>query len=169
MSEFRTEASVRLTRTLIASEYGTTHARYAVPLDYPRLYKWIPGDTSTADGLAVLTHSGGQTGRWHLVRIDIKGDDLSDADASLTVAGNFLRVSPSGVTLTTDRTLTLSTTNAAAGDSIRVVRRAAGAFSYLVVNGGPGAGTLKDMDSADTWADFYFDDTNWILTGAGSL
>ena len=83
-----------------------------------------------------------------------------DADATLTANGSTTRRWTSA--LTADRTATLSVTGASKGDRLHVVRDAAGAFNLLVVNSGPGAGTLATL-AAGTFAIAEFDGTNWFL------
>jgi hypothetical protein len=145
----------------IETQPGAELPRYAMPLDRARVYEWIPEDTDTADSVKVLDHSGGHTGTWHEVRVPDKGADLGDASVSLTVAGEVWRTLPAA-TLTDNRTLTLSTTNAEEGDTLGVTRLDAGAFTVAFVNGGAGAGTLCTMPvSARAYALFYYDGTNW--------
>jgi hypothetical protein len=167
MIEFRKQAPVRLRRDQLSGEFGTTHARYSTPLDFARLYEWIPGNTDTADGLTLLDHSGGEIGRWRLVRIDIKGADLVDADATIQVGDNFLHVLPAATPLTAERTITLGTINARAGDIHRIVRRGEGGFSLLIDNGGVAGGQIFNFIAGDRWAEFYFDGTDWDVHGAG--
>ena len=66
-------------------------------------------------------------------------------------------------TMTADKTVTLSTTNALAGGSFRITRTAAGAFNLNV-----GTGPLKAM-AANTWAEFTYDGTAWYLSAGGAL
>jgi hypothetical protein len=66
-------------------------------------------------------------------------------------------------TLTADRTVTLSTTNAVKGARFRIVRTAGGAFNLNV-----GAGPLKAL-SANQWCDVEYDGSAWLLTAFGSL
>ena len=129
-----------------------------------------PNYLGEPDDLAVLSHNGGTAGRWRKVRVAIDGADLTDADATLTVAGNKLRRLPAATALTVNRTLTLSTTNAVRGDTIRIVREGLGAFTLAVVNGGAGAGTLFTLPvSVATWCEAYFDGTNWKRHGQGTF
>ena len=151
------------------SDQGPQLAHYEMPLDVPALFKWVAGDTSTADDVTVLTHTGGTAGRWIRVRLDVLGDDLTDADATIYVTGNFRRELPAA-TLGDNRTLTLGTTNAAAGDELTIVRRDVGAYTYQIDNGGAGGGTLCTLPvSTAYWADFHFDGTDWSVTRGGAL
>lgn len=73
-------------------------------------------------------------------------------------------------TLSQNGTLTLGTTGAVAGDQIEVTRTATGAFTYAIVNGGPGAGTLATFPASKVAsAKFQFDGTNWALRSIGQL
>lgn len=151
------------------SDQGPQLAHYELPLDVPALFKWVAGDTSTADDVTVLSHTGGTAGRWIRVRLNPVGSDLTDADATIHVTGNFRRELPAS-TLTANRVLTLGTTNAVAGDELTIVRYDAGAYTYQIDNGGAGAGTLCTFPvSAAYWADFAFDGTNWAVKRGGAL
>lgn len=162
-------ATIRTSVSVIESDQGPRIAHYERPLDYAKLYQWIVDDASTADDVAVLSHTGGTAGRWHLVRIDDLGDDLTDADATIYVGGKFDRVLPAS-TLTVNRTLTLGTTNAAAGDKLTIVRRDVEAYTYQIDNGGAGGGTLCTMPvSTAYWATFRFDGTDWSVWSGGAL
>jgi hypothetical protein len=154
----------------IASLVGAQTERYSIPLDIPALYKWVIGDVSTADGITVLTHQGGIVGRWKRVRLNVKGADLTDANESIGVGGNFLRFLPAATPLTVNRTKTLVTTNAEAGDEINVTRLGLGNFTMAIVNGGPAAGTLFTLPANEAWwCKAYFDGTNWLAHSAGKL
>jgi len=166
----RRAATIITSKALLESSTGPNIPEYNIPLDTPRLYRWAVGSTATDDNLTVLSASGGTAGRHILVRDSIKGDDLTNADETLTVAGNFFRMLPATTTLTASRTKTLSTTNAAAGDIIHITRLGLGAFTMLIVNGGAGAGTLFTLPSgAAWWAKAYFDGTNWLAHSAGAM
>lgn len=97
------------------------------------------------------------------------GAALTDADATITVAGGNRRVL-SASTLTDNRTITLGTSGAANGDTIEIVRFDTGAYTVAVVNGGVGAGTLLTFAvSARLYAKFKFDGTDWALDERRSL
>jgi hypothetical protein len=66
-------------------------------------------------------------------------------------------------TLTANRAVTLSTTNAQTGQTFRITRTGGGAFTLDV-----GTGPLKSL-ATNTWADFTFDGTNWYLAAYGAL
>lgn len=152
----------------IEADRGPDVEKYAVPLDAPRLYKWIVGSSDTADSVTVLSHMGGTAGRWKLQRVTDKGANLTDADVTITIAQGTWRTLPT--ILSANRVCTLGTTNAAAGDMIELTRLDAGAFTYAVVNGGVGAGTLVTLPiSQRWWARFYFDGTNWLRRAESQL
>ncbi len=91
------------------------------------------------------------------------GAALTDADQTLTVGDGGRRVLPDS-TLSANRTKTLGTSGAVAGDVIEIVRLDTEAFTMPIVNGGPGAGTLLTFAvSAMLYACFKFDGTNWAL------
>ena len=151
------------------ADQGPSIEHYNIPLDFPRLYKFVVGSTATADDVAVLANTGGTNGRWIMVRCPIKGDDLADGDATTNVGDGLWRVLPLS-TLTDNATLTLGTTNAAAGDVVTVTRLDAEAYTYAIANGGGGGGTLTTFASATpSWGDFYYDGTNWSLMRAGEM
>lgn len=90
-----------------------------------------------------------------------------DATVLVTTASEFTLP---GSTLTGNHTLTLSTTGAVTGEVIRVIRLDKTAFTYAIINGGVGAGTMLTMPvSVGRLADFVFDGTNWALSGVVRL
>lgn len=64
-------------------------------------------------------------------------------------------------TLTADRTITLSTTNAYAGARFRVTRTGSGAYNLSV-------GGLKNL-TTNTWAEVVYDGSAWYLAAYGAL
>jgi hypothetical protein len=90
-------------------------------------------------------------------------NDRLDTGQTLTV-GADAPVQRWATTLTANRTVKLSTTGAANGDTFRVVRSAgdSGGTWNLSVEG------LKDL-SANTWCEVAYDGTAWRLTGYGTL
>jgi hypothetical protein len=98
----------------------------------------------------------------------VKGADLTDAPATITVAQGKWRVMPAA-TLSVTRAFTLSTTGAVAGDQITITRLDLGAFTMTVVNGGAGAGTLATLPvSKVNYVVCQFDGTNWALRQIGT-
>lgn len=98
------------------------------------------------------------------------GDDFSQgaalSDLNLTRGlSNGSEFGLPNATLSANRTLTLDTTGTpATGEIIRVNRLDSNAFTYAIINGGPGAGTkLTFAASVRAAADFKFDGTNWQL------
>ncbi|AOY90554.1 hypothetical protein BKK79_00955 [Cupriavidus sp. USMAA2-4] len=65
--------------------------------------------------------------------------------------------------LTATRTVTLNTTNPAAGDTVRLTRTAAASGAYNVA-----LGALKNLTPGQ-WAHATYDGAAWVLTGYGSL
>ena len=66
-------------------------------------------------------------------------------------------------TLTADRAVTLSTTNAYAGQRFKITRTGGGAFNLTV-----GTGPLKAL-ATNTWCEVCFDGTAWFLAAYGTL
>lgn len=161
--------SVYTTISALSAEAGPAVPHYAAVLENGRLYTWVPDDETTADAYCYLAATGGYPGRWRIVGGDVKGADLTDADATLTVAGKLLRYLPAA-TLSANRTLTLSTAGAVAGLVLTIVRLDVGAFTVAVVNGGAGAGTLVTLPVSKT-ATFqaYFDGSNWRYHSAAVM
>ena len=152
----------------LAAERGPLSVHYSIPLDIPRVYRWSAGSLLTEDSVAVIGSQGGSAGKWVQVRYADNGTNLTDAVASITVGGKPWRILPAG-TLSQNRIATLSTTNAADGDIILITRLDVEAFTYAIVNGGPGAGTLFTFAvSQAAWAEFYFNGTNWLLRRAAN-
>lgn len=162
----RRAVSVIATRSALGGTYGQPTANYALCLD-GGTFQWTLNDSSTADGRCVIAATGGSPGRYKRLREDVQGAALTDADATLQVGDGFWRRMPAA-TLGANRTLTLGTTNAVAGDTLTITREDVGAFTLAVVNGGPGAGTLLTFPVSEKWwADFYFNGTNWVARSAG--
>lgn len=83
MSLPRRAATVFASRAAIAAEQGPRAEQYAIPLDYPRIYKWTLNSQVAIDGVAVLGHSGGSIGRW----IAVEGYPIASSTvANLPVA-----------------------------------------------------------------------------------
>ena len=170
MANPRRASTIRVSKAKMEADLRPMVTHYNTPLDTPQLYQWLVGDTSTVDNLTDLGHQRGTAGRWKLVRTPVLGADLTDADESLTVGGNFFRVLPAATPLTASRAKTLSTTNAASGDMIHILRLGLGAFTMTIVNGGPAAGTLFTLPSGQSWwAKAYFNGTDWVVHSAGQL
>lgn len=88
--------------------------------------------------------------------------DRGDTSQTLT-AGTDEMVQRWATTLTANRTVTLSTTNAVNGDSFRVVRTGLGAFTLDV-------GGLKTIAAGTAaFVDVAYNGSAWVLTGYGAL
>lgn len=93
------------------------------------------------------------------------GADLADADATIQIGDGAWRKMP---TLTANRSVTLGTTGAAAGDQITITRTSTAAFTLAVVNGGAGAGTLHTLPASKAGSiKCQFDGTNWAMREVG--
>ena len=91
------------------------------------------------------------------------GAALTDVDQTLVIGDGGRRILPDA-TLTDNRTKTLGTSGAVAGDVIEIARLDTEAFTMPIVNGGPGAGTLLTFPvSTMLYGCFKFDGTNWAL------
>lgn len=94
------------------------------------------------------------------------GTAIADADGNIAVAQGYWRVL---ATLTGNRSYTLQTTGAVAGDQIEITRTSTAANTAAFINGGAGAGTLLTMPvSKVNSAKFQFDGTNWALRSCGT-
>jgi hypothetical protein len=153
----------------IQSGAGPNEKHYYLPLDRPVPYQFVLGDTTTDDGWTAIEPSSGTVGRFLDMPEPQQGADLADGNATIYVNGKQWRVLPAA-TLSANSTLTLSTTGAREGHWIEVTRLDVGAYTYAVVNGGPGAGTLCTMPvSTRAWGFFYFNGTNWLHRRSGLM
>lgn len=91
--------------------------------------------------------------------------DNGDAAATLSV-GVSSTTQVWATALTADRSVTLNTFGAKNGDRFRILRKssATGAFNLNV-----GAGPLKAMGTAGSFADVEFDGSAWVLTAYGVI
>lgn len=92
----------------------------------------------------------------------IVGANNGDASATLTWTASATTNRWSS-TLTTDKTVTLSTTNAINGARFRIVRTGGGAFNLNV-----GTGPLKAL-ATNTWCEVEYDGSAWFLSAYGTL
>jgi hypothetical protein len=165
----RQSALVFTTAQQLRQEPGPSVAeRYAYVLELGAMFAWTLYDGSDDDGIDVIAPSGGPgTGTWIRTRSDDRGDDLTNADATILVSGNRTRVLPAA-TLTANHTLTLDDEGAVEGDELFIVRNDATAYTYTIVNGGAGAGNVAVMPVSNrAWCHARFDGTNWIHLGSG--
>ena len=97
------------------------------------------------------------------------GAALGNADATIAIAAGVKRALPAS-TLTANHTLTVSTTGAVAGSRIMIRRDDVTKWTYALVNGGVGAGTLITLPgglACRVW--IIFDGTNWALDDTPEL
>ncbi len=94
------------------------------------------------------------------------GTTLTDtASQTMLVSAGYWRKLP---TLGQGGSLTVSTTGAVAGDQVTITRTDTSAFTYAIINGGAGAGTLFTMPASKiAWVKVQFDGTNWALREFG--
>lgn len=169
----RRSPTIFASRAVMASTPGPFDNRYAIPLDYPGLYRWALGNADTADGESTITYSGGAAGNWllvhHLGRELPAGDDLTDGNQTIHVSGGFHRILPAA-TLTGNITITLGTTNAREGYPIEILRRDVGAYTVAIVNGGTGGGTLTTLPvSARSLFRGVYQSGAWVMRDAHLL
>jgi hypothetical protein len=157
----------------MASTPGPLDQRFAIPLDYPALYRWAIGNADTADGVSTIAGNGGAAGNWvlvhHLGILLPAGDALTDGNQTIHVTGGFHRTLPAA-TLTGNATITLGTTNARSGYVIEILRLDVGNYTVTIANGGDGGGTLVTLPTSSR-ARFVgaFDGTNWSRRDAHVL
>lgn len=94
------------------------------------------------------------------VKTDSYAVVATDAAFTLTPVTDAANIRHTG-TLTADRTITLSTTNAYAGATFRVTRTGSGAFNLSV-------GGLKNL-ATNSWAEVVYDGSAWYLAAYGTL
>lgn len=98
-------------------------------------------------------------------KLNIKDEDYEDIPTNGAVTLTKIIRPPNinlSFTITADRNLTLSTTNAKKGDRFRITRRAGG-FNWNI-----GTGPLKALP-ADSWCEVMFNGTAWELQQYGLL
>lgn len=152
------------------SDQGPPVAHYALFLDLPGApYRWAVGSDAAEDEYtAIVPTGGGSLGAWLRTREDDQGETITGTD-TITVGGKRWRRIAVGA-LSANATLTLSTTNAVAGDWIEFTRLDVGAYTVAFVNGGPAAGTLVTLPvSARAYCKVYFDGTNWLLRDSHTM
>ena len=86
----------------------------------------------------------------------------TDAAFTLTVAADPRAIRHTG-TLTANRAVTLSTTNASAGDKFQISRTGGGAFNLNV-----GTGPLKAL-ATNTWCEVTYNGSAWFVSQYGTL
>ncbi len=157
------------TVAILAARPGPATANnYRIVLDLDAaVFQWVPDDTTTADSVNVVTHTGGYAGRWHRKRSASKGANLTDAAPTITVAQKQWRVLPAA-TLSANRILTLDDADAVAGDTITITRLDVEAYTYAIAN--HDAATLCTLPVSERWFIVCeFDGTDWQLRSGGQL
>lgn len=125
--------------------------------------------TGTAGQQVYVSNLGGGAGlvawdatasKWIRVRTEGYDVDNTNANATWTPLTSAPTVRHTG-TLTADRTITLSTTNAYAGLRARYTRTGSGAFNLSI-------GGLKNLIQ-NTWCEVTYDGSGWFLSAYGAL
>lgn len=130
---------------------GQENARYCFVQELGAVFRWVLNSSLTDDGFKVIAVSTGLLGAW--VRCAAPSGPLTgaallgNADVTINVGQGFYRQMVAS-TLTGNRTITLDPGNVAGpptdnGDEIEICRFDVSAYTLTVVNGGPGAGTIK--------------------------
>lgn len=162
MSDPRRALTIVPSIAVIQSGTGPNEPHYNMPLDRPVPFRFVLGDTTTDDDWTALEPSQGTAGRFLDMPEKNLGASLADGNATITVAGKQRRRLVSG-TLTQNSTGTLSTTGAREGHWMEFSLLDTAAFTYAIVNGGAGAGTLATKASGEArFLRVYFDGTDWL-------
>jgi hypothetical protein len=133
--------------------------------------KVFTGELPEADSVDDIIGNATVDGRARTVRIAVSNliaqmgiigqeDMETDADETIVVSQNAPYIRHSA-TLTDDRVITLSTTNAYRGARFLVTRTGSGAFNLSI-------GGLTDLSQGE-WAEVIFNGTSWYLSSRGSL
>jgi hypothetical protein len=122
----------------------------------------------TAPVMWVCT-TAGTSGTWvPILPVTISSDQ---GDANVTwMPGSSFPILRFATTLTANRTVTVNTTGAVNGMTLRVVRSGLGSFTLTVQSSS--SATLKVLPSATAaWADFAYSSTinDWVETASGTL
>lgn len=127
-------------------------------------YAYYNASSTAANGCTVENASGVITTNNSAWLHQLKSPSPSRGDTSQTLTvGSDYEIQRWAGTLTANRTVTLSTTNAVAGSKFRIVRTGLGSFTLDV-------GGLKTIPSATAaFVDVSFDGSTWFLTGYGTL
>lgn len=127
-------------------------------------YAYYNASSTAANGCTVENASGVTTTNNSAWLHQLKGPSASRGDTNQTLtAGTDFETQRWATALTANRTVTLSTTNAKAGDRFRVVRTGLGAFTLDV-------GGLRTIpNSTAAFVDVAYDGSTWLLTAYGTL
>jgi hypothetical protein len=128
----------------------------------------LPAAATAAGQMIYCSDLGGGGGQlnsdgttWRRVSSGGQAAIATDAIFTLTPLTSAPEIKHTG-TLTANRAVTLSTTNAFSGARFRITRTGGGAFT-LDVGGG-----LKSL-ATNTWAEFIYDGAAWYLAAYGAL
>jgi len=169
MSDPRRAITVVPSIAVIQSGFGPYQEHYNLPLDRPVPFRFALGNTTSDDGWTALESAHGAAGRWLDLPEPNLGADLADGDATIVVGGKRRRRLVAG-TLTQNSIATLSATNAREGHVLELSLLDAGAFTFAIVNGGPGAGTLATKASGEMrYVKVYFEGTDWVLLDSHAI
>lgn len=168
-------AEIYTTAAVLAAAPGPRIPHYAICLDTALLYKWLPGDTTTADGYAVLGHVSGYAGRWHRVVPDDRGADLTDDDESVYLADKPIRYVPAAtytknheLLVRTNLSSGASSVSCSDGDRISIVRLDTTAYTLRI--NCEVLGTIITLPVSEAWfVDLRFEGTGWTLLRAGKM
>jgi hypothetical protein len=162
MSAERFAPTIYLTRANLRSSPGPQVEKYAICLDGPQEgYRFALGATDTDDDWTTIVPQGGVAGAWKQRAYADRGDDLTNASVTIQPADGGWSVLPAA-TLTANHTLTLGTTNARENYERTITRLDATAYTYTIVNGGVGGGTIFTFTGVGGIT-VRFDGTNWML------
>lgn len=93
------------------------------------------------------------------------GGNIADADGNVNVAGGYWQKLP---TLTGNRSLTIQTAGAVAGDQLTITRTSSAANTAAIINGGSGAGTIYTFPASKVgFVQLQFDGTDWAVREVG--
>ena len=167
---FRHVATIYPTPAQLQTQAGPiTATRYAYVSSLGALFEWQFGTVKTPDNFNTIGHSGGGAGTWVRVRSQDKRALLTDSDATITVSEGGWRILPAA-TLTTGRNVTISDTDAEAGDQVTVTRLDTTSNVLTVKNGGAGGGDVAEMlGSKVSFIRCEFDGTDWQVRELGAL
>jgi len=101
-----------------------------------------------------------------VIRLDTQiSTDRGDADVTL-VWGQDVGTQIFATSLTTDRAVTLSATNAVNGASFHIMRQLTATSTYDL---SIGTGPLIKLSVGNEWCDVRHDGSSWAVTGYGTI
>jgi hypothetical protein len=153
----------------VQSDIGPTLPHYILPLDRPALYRFAIGDITTDDDWTALEPTGGTVGRYLDVPEKNLGANLADGTSTIYVGGKKRRRLVAS-TLTQNSSCTLSATGAREGHELELSLLDSAAWTFALVNGGAGAGTLATKAAGEKrFVRVYFDGANWLLLDSHAI